>query len=73
MTVEISDEPPPPPPEGWESVRMDRPFRVFRNWRMIGEGCPWEPDEPFEYAFMIVDGTTLCRVCSQERKPRKDT
>lgn len=56
-----------------DCVRMDRPFRVFRNWRMIGEGCPWEPDEPFEYAFMIVGGTTLCRVCSQERKPRKDT
>ena len=55
-----------------DCVRMDHPFRVFRNWRMIGEGCTWDPPEPFEHAFMVVDGKTRCRVCGQERKLRKD-
>lgn len=53
-----------------DCVRMDRPFRVFRNWRMTGDGCPWEPAEPFEHCFMIVDGKTRCRACGQERKPK---
>jgi hypothetical protein len=51
-----------------DCVRMDRPFRVFRHWRMTGEGCPWDPAEPFDHCFMIVDGKTLCRACGQERK-----
>ncbi len=54
-----------------DCVRMDRPFRVFRNWRMAGEGCPWDPPELFEHCFMIVDGKTCCRACGQQRKPEK--
>jgi hypothetical protein len=48
---------------------MEGGVRIFRDWRMISEGCTWQPDEPLDRAFMIVDGQPRCRVCGQARRP----
>ncbi len=54
-----------------DCVRMDKPFRVFRGWRMIGQGCPWASSENEYSLFTKEDGQMVCSVCLQEPKSRR--
>jgi hypothetical protein len=54
-----------------DCVRMDRPFRVFRGWRMSGEGCPWASSENEYSLFTEEDGQVVCSVCLQVPKPKR--
>jgi hypothetical protein len=52
-----------------ESGRLvEGALRIFRGWRMTGEGCSWGSAD---YHFMTrEDGKRACSVCGQEVKPR---
>jgi hypothetical protein len=51
-----------------ESGRLvEGAVRIFRGWRMTGEGCRWGSAD---YHFMTTeDGVRACSVCGQEVKP----
>lgn len=51
-----------------DCVRMDQPFRVFRGWRMIGQGCPWASPAQEYSTFVGEDSVVRCSVCGQEPK-----
>jgi hypothetical protein len=62
ITVEQGEIIDGPGPEGCDGV-----VRIFRNWRMTGRGCAWQPEVPFDHT-MLIENVPHCRACGQKKR-----